>query len=1012
MRLEIKYKLLILIILPVITIIFFSTLHLYDKYTKLEENENLFTYAKIIKKSSNLIYALQIERSATHNYLNNKDTFHAKQLKERMAQTDIYINEFKRYTSQIDRDILSQTNIEYINKLDSYLSNLQKIRKKILLKKASKKHSFTIYTEITKHLTGLVQSFKFHSNDVAIFEDTLMLKNLLILQELAYQEKSLVSDIIDDIDANIYDTQKIQHFNKLLSAQKEQYRDMVHIIADPQIKYPLIRMHAKYQNSWLSKTRSQIRAYESKKNLLHQTLQEYLQVLNTNAKSIDKEKILSLYQELKTEKNEINKQQWLNSAAQRIKDIHQLETLVLSIITKNTNLSKKETLDNMTFLLLLTLFTVFSLLLGARYIYLGIHHSISQLSYGVEEFFDFLNFKKEKPLPIETNSNDEISDIAEGFNKQIQLVQENLEEDKHFINETTQIVTLMKDGVFSERLYFDPHNPNLKELKVVFNELIDLISDKIKEQTLELEHLNASLSDEVYYQTIELQRKVNELTIARDKAIQAEVAKDEFLANMSHEIRTPLNAILGFVSILKKRIDDEKSLSYLSIIDGSGQSLLTIINDILDFSKIQSGKFSINPHNINPLEEFSNVVLLFASKAYEKHLNYIVYIDPKLPKTISVDAVRVKQIISNLLSNAIKFSKEDGIIKVKILCQNATLSISVQDTGIGISKENQSKIFSAFEQADGSTTRKYGGTGLGLSISSKLTELMKGTLSLKSQKNVGSTFTCSIPVEVIQSEPLETMSLTAIKDVKCAILSNSLGDSFDTTRVIKKYLCDFGLENIIELSEYEENGYDILFFVPDDEYNEEVVSGKTPAVAILRSASIKLANLEHIQPLYAPFVPMSIIQAINDLGIKNVKKPSFHKEQTEQNEVQFRGNILVAEDNKTNQMLISLLLDDYGINYTIANNGLEAVSLFKQNSFDLVLMDENMPKLNGIGAMQQIKAYEKENSLLHTPIIALTASVLDSDKEMFTKAGMDGFVGKPINNKELEAELGKYLQKQ
>ena len=261
---------------------------------------------------------------------------------------------------------------------------------------------------------------------------------------------------------------------------------------------------------------------------------------------------------------------------------------------------------------------------------------------------------------------------------------------------------------------------SLLELKSVFHELTTLITDKIKEQTKELETINSTLADEVHYQNLELEQQLLDVTTSRDEAIAAEKSKDNFLATMSHEIRTPLNAILGFVTILKKRITEPKDVSYLNIIDTSGSSLLAIINDILDFSKIQSGKFNIVPNEMNPIEEFSNTTMLFASKAYEKHLIYAVYIDPNIPQLIKVDDVRVIQILSNLLSNAIKFTPRDGMVKVRIIIQNNELVISVQDSGIGIAKENISKVFSAFEQADSTTTRKYGGTGLGLSISSKL----------------------------------------------------------------------------------------------------------------------------------------------------------------------------------------------------------------------------------------------------------------------------------------------------
>ncbi|MDF1874957.1 response regulator [Sulfurimonas sp. SAG-AH-194-I05] len=485
-------------------------------------------------------------------------------------------------------------------------------------------------------------------------------------------------------------------------------------------------------------------------------------------------------------------------------------------------------------------------------------------------------------------------------------------------------------------------------------------------------------------------------------------AKSEFLASMSHEIRTPLNAILGFVTILKKIIKEEKPLGYLDIIDTSGKSLLTIINDILDFSKMQSGQFTIDTYAVESMEEFSNAVMLFASKTYEKQVVYVTYIDPNLPQTIKVDAVRIVQILSNLLSNAIKFTPMYGEVSVSIHYENSTLIIAVTDSGIGIAEENIEKIFSAFSQADGSTTRKYGGTGLGLSISSTLANLMDGDLRVESEEGVGSTFTLSMPIEVLKEEPLCSIDYTSFAKLRFAIL-NTNTECVSNIKLIKKYLQDFKVDSILELSTYQEDGYDVLFFIPDEEYNLAIIKAGIPAVAILRANTIKLAEIKHIVPLYVPFIPRTIIEALNETGIKNIKAVTIQQDVLLDEEIQFSGKVLVAEDNKTNQMLIKLILMDYGIDFDIANDGVEAVAMFKECDYDMVLMDENMPNKNGIEAMLEIKEYEITKALILTPIIALTANALESDKVRFLEAGMDGFVSKPIDTKELEAEFSKYL---
>ena len=396
---------------------------------------------------------------------------------------------------------------------------------------------------------------------------------------------------------------------------------------------------------------------------------------------------------------------------------------------------------------------------------------------------------------------------------------------------------------------------------------------------------------------IAIRYEVTEIINAKEKALEAKKAKEEFLSNMSHEIRTPMNAILGFVKVLQKNTTDEKNLSHLKIIENSSQTLLYIINDILDLSKIESGKLTIDKHPFNSRLEFTQAIELYKLIAQEKSINLQVNIDKDIPLCLVGDLIRIKQILFNLLSNALKFTQENKNIFVDIVYKthDSKLSISVKDEGIGMSQEVQGKIFNAFEQADNSTTRKFGGTGLGLSISSKLAKLMEGEILLESEEDVGSTFTLSVPVEVCRE---------------------------------------------------------------DDE-----------ALSLLNSES-----------------------------------------ETATQDIKFTGKVLIAEDNKMNQMLLTILLDDYELKYRVANDGLEAVEAFKNSKYDIVLMDENMPNMTGLKALEQILEYEKENQLAHTPVIALTANVMQEDKDRFKDAGMDDFLAKPIDTKELERVFKKFLK--
>jgi PAS domain S-box-containing protein len=392
---------------------------------------------------------------------------------------------------------------------------------------------------------------------------------------------------------------------------------------------------------------------------------------------------------------------------------------------------------------------------------------------------------------------------------------------------------------------------------------------------------------------IAISYEVTEILEARNKAIEAKRVKEEFLANMSHEIRTPMNAILGFSEILKGGISGEKEKKYIDHIYNSSSSLLHIINDILDFSKIESGKLEINKYPFSPKTEFNKIVGLFLLSAKQKSIELSINIDSEMPEYLNGDIVRIEQILNNLLSNAIKFTENGKKISVDTFYfrEKSILNISVKDEGIGISLDAQDKIFNAFVQADGSTTRKFGGTGLGLAISSKLANFMNGDISVASKEGEGSTFTLRIPIDE----------------------------------------CDTSKTSDIE---------------PQD--NE------------------------------------------------NTKK-------------RYKGNILVAEDNVTNQILIETLLEDYGLSFEIVSDGLKAVEAYRADKYDLILMDENMPNMCGSEAFNKIRDYESANNLNKTPIVALTANALDSDKEKFLEIGMDDFLSKPIDVVKLENILDKFL---
>jgi PAS domain S-box-containing protein len=485
-------------------------------------------------------------------------------------------------------------------------------------------------------------------------------------------------------------------------------------------------------------------------------------------------------------------------------------------------------------------------------------------------------------------------------------------------------------------------------------------------------------------------------TLAKEDALAAEKSKDDFLSNMSHEIRTPMNAILGFVQLLQRSDIGSKEKGYLDVISNAGSSLLTIINDILDFAKIRSGKFSLDPFLFDPFYEFESAIELFTSKMNEKKLDFLVYIDPKLPKEMKADAIRIKQIMLNFLSNALKFTPEHGSIRVQILFDqdSSKLSLYVKDSGIGVSEENRAKIFQAFSQEKVDTTRKFGGTGLGLSICESLVNMMEGEIGIDSVEGEGSTFYIHVPVKVMQ-ESLETTfesSIALIRD------QNSIAHF----KLLGKYLLQMGIE-VKTYSSFPDRIDEGITIIGLADRSNAVNYNQTETKFIMMDTISRddVEIDESISTLYLPIYPSKIMKLF-DYDIDKQK----HVDRT----TQFQGHLLVAEDNKTNQMLISILLQEHGVTFDIAEDGEQAYECYVNNSYDLVLMDNNMPKMSGIEATEKILKFEQDEKRPFTPIVALTANASNEDKERFLVSGMDDFLAKPLDVAELERVLNTYLK--
>ncbi|MCK9473902.1 ATP-binding protein [Sulfurimonas sp.] len=504
---------------------------------------------------------------------------------------------------------------------------------------------------------------------------------------------------------------------------------------------------------------------------------------------------------------------------------------------------------------------------------------------------------------------------------------------------------------------------------------------------------------------ISIGNDVTTLIDARLEAQKASQAKDYFLSNMSHEIRTPLNAILGFVNLLMEQDLSKQHRKYLEIILNSGENLLSIINDILDFTKLRSGEFAIEPRIFSIHNEISHTLELFVASANAKDIIVTSFIDPAIPKELYADSLRIKQILSNLLSNAIKFTKIGGHVHVEAACKNNILQVSVRDNGIGVAEEDIRSIFNAFTQAGRWEIEKLEGTGLGLSICHQLAEHMGGSVHVKSKPGEGSTFWVEIPVEIHNYECQIFSDLDELKTLKTVFYSKDMIRGYKADSFLK-YSDMFNMN--IKMVDNLDAEYDIAVFLDeylDAQMKEKIINSDKKYIAITSNPSDKYENYTHISSACFPLYCSKIRTAFDEL--LHLDSFSVHKHERI---MRFEGHVLIAEDNEANQELIKILLSKYGLTFDLATNGLEALNLYKRKKYDLILMDEQMPVMDGNEAVQNIIRYEKENGLRHTPVSALTANVIKGAKERGLKSGFDSFLGKPIAIKELERVFFNYLK--
>ncbi|QHT69941.1 response regulator [Rhodocytophaga rosea] len=547
-----------------------------------------------------------------------------------------------------------------------------------------------------------------------------------------------------------------------------------------------------------------------------------------------------------------------------------------------------------------------------------------------------------------------------------------------------------------------------------------LQKEELQIQAQFLEEINLALVAQKEYE----QQARQEAEQARKAAESANQAKSVFLANMSHEIRTPMNGVIGMAALLSETALTDEQLEYTQTIHSCGENLLGVINDILDYSKIESGNLELEQQQVNIRHCIEQVLDMFAGKAAQTGVDLLYQIENNVPATFIGDSLRVRQVLVNLVGNAIKFT-EKGEILVKVSLSEEkneeplTLAFQVSDTGIGIAEDKVSRLFKAFSQVDSSTTRKYGGTGLGLAICARLVELMKGQIGVESQMGKGTTFHFTIQTSIVSSAPVSGIlpSVSELEGKRILIVD----DNITSLNLLKTQLDQWKIETFTS-----SGGKEALQLLSQTAVDLVMTDKNMPAMdGILLAKAIEI-NHERL--------PVVLLNSFGDesykkypqlfAGVLNkpVKQEGLYKlilhqfapqnqeftpvkQQVLSTEFSLKNplRILVAEDNEVNQLIIKRILTKLGYQVAIVNNGIEVLQKIANETFDVILMDVQMPEMDGLETTRAVRS----QAIQQPVIIALTANAMQGDRELCLQAGMDDYISKAINLEDLKNCLVK-----